>query len=663
MTGEFLYISSDELERARQRVGEPEWQPAAERLRAEAERLQGGDGPLPEFDRSWYDADPDRSHRETYAAFHDYVCPVNRLMADAWTLLRAGAVFGDERFLETARTWTLHVADRFRYHVTHYDSGMEFARMSDAMAEAYAGLGDRLDDDQRGRLGRALAACGEAIRLSHQQWLSDPYLVHMPYNNHMIWHQRGLLGIGLALGRQDWIDEALNGPRNFGEMLVGATRDDGLCYESSTLYHFATLDGLLRTAELVRHRPDLDRDLYRETFANGRSLKQMLDAPLGLLLPNGELPSLGDCYARREPLWRTHQWFYEIGFAVYGDPRYAWLLGRAGERTSFEALMFGADRLEPAEPPPGRTRLWIEHGYALLTSRTGAGYWESRPAGRGSGVVAVLTGDLSGIHHHKDSLGLEVFAAGRLWVEDVESRAVEEHGFSDPIQEAFNRTVLAHNTVMVNGQDQREIQRPLVVTEFKELPSCRTVTMADRPGRIYDGVGMMRSVAVTPDYCLDLHQVCSSAEHTCDWLVHPRGDGPVRCDLDFSETALPSTEGQPGWAVLRNASSAAVDAGGATLSWTQDGLAFRLDVSSGREATLLRAEWPVAGDWSEGGREMFAYRVRCRKADFVALYQVTGGEGLWQVAGCRRVDNGLTDEMHVTVSNGRETREHIFEGL
>jgi len=663
VTGEFLYISSDELERARQRVGQPQWRAAAERLREEAERLQGGDDPLPEFDSSWYDVDPDRSYGETYEAFHDYVRPAGRLMADALTLLRAGTVLGDERFLETARRWTLHVADRFRYHVTHYDSGMEFARMSDAMAEVYAGLGDRLEGGERDLLGRALAACGEAIRVSTGQWLSDSLLARMPYNNHMIWHQRGLLGIALALGRQDWIAEALTGPRNFGEMLVGATRDDGLCYESSTLYHFATLDGLVRTAELVRHRSSLGRDLYRETFANGRSLKQMFDAPLGLLLPNGELPPLGDCYARRNPLWQTHQWFYEIGFAVYADPRYAWLLGRTGERTSFEALMFGADRLEPAEPPPGRTRLWVEHGYALLTSRTGAGYWESRSAGRGTGVVAVLTGDLSGIHHHADSLGLQVFAAGSLWTEDVESRAVEGHGFSAPIQKAFNRTVLAHNTVMVDRQDQREIDRPLVVTEFKELPSCRTVSMADRQGRIYDGVSMMRSVAVTPDYCLDLYQVRSDVERTFDWLVHPRSDGPVRCDLDFSEAALPSDEGRLGWAILRNTTSAAVGADGATLSWAQDDVAFRLDVAWGQEAELLRAEWPVASDWSEGGREMFAYRVGGRKADFVALYQVTESQRLWQVSGCRRVNNGLAEEMQVTVTNGRETREHIFEGL
>ncbi|GAG32326.1 unnamed protein product, partial [marine sediment metagenome] len=252
-----------------------------------------------------------------------------------------------------------------------------------------------------------------------------------------------------------------------------------------------------------------------------------------------------------------------------------------------------------------------EHGYALLTSRTGGGYWESGSAGRGAGVVAVLTGDLSGIHHHTDSLGLQVFAAGRLWTEDVESRAVEGHPFSAPIQRAFNLTVLAHNTVMVDRQDQRRIDRPLVVTEFKELPSCRTVTMADRQGRVYDGVLMMRSIAVTPDYCLDLYQVRSDVERTYDWLVHPRSDGPARCDLDFSQ-APPSGEGELSWAALRNVASAAVDAGGVTLSWTQDGVVFRLDVATGLAATVLRAEWPVASDWSEGGREMFAYRVRCR---------------------------------------------------
>ncbi|MBN2581555.1 MAG: alginate lyase family protein [Planctomycetes bacterium] len=658
--GRFLLIGDDELQRARLRVNLPEWRPAAESLRHEADKLLAADEPLPQFDCSWYDIDPDRNYADTYAQYHDYVRPLNQLLSAVGVLLRAGAVFQDDHCLDRAKAWTLHVADHCRFHVKHYDSGMEYARSIISLAEAYNVLGERLSDDERGRVARSMTECGEAIRWSTRHWLTDPGLAAMPYNNHFAFHHYGQLALALVLDRQDWIDEVLDGPRNFGEMLVGSTRDDGLCYESSTHYHFATLYGLMVLAELVRHCPRLGRDLYRLTCANGRMLKQMFDAPLGLLLPNGELPPVGDCYADRRPLAARSGQFYEVAFVVYGDPRYSWLLQQGGPRASAAALFCGADRLEPAEPPLGRSRLWIEHGYALLTSRCGRGYWESEALGRPVGMVAFLAGDLSGIHHHNDAMSLQVAAGGQLWTEDVESRAVESHGFSASIQKAFNRTVMAHNTVVVDGRDRTTLRRPVPVTEFKELPGCRTVTMTDLEGRLYSGVRMARGVAVTPEYCLDLFQAASDAEHTYDWLVHPRSDGPAECGLAFAEAAYPTEPGMAGHAVLRDVGAAMVDDGRLSLAWKQGDLTFRADVSAGCGGTVTRGRWPVTGDWSDGGREMFVLGVRSQRADFIALYQLDGAALSWCVEDVVRFNDGLNDLVRIVVTDGAERREHLL---
>jgi len=651
------------LRRAQARVAMPEWRPAAEALRREADALLADAGPLPEFDCAWYDADPDRSFAETYVRYHDYVRPLNRVLAGVSVLLRAGAVFDDERCLARAQDWTLHLAERFRFHVRHYDSGMQYGGAAVALAEARSVLAGRFSDRQRQCLDRAMTDCGEAIRWSTRHWLTDPVLRPMPYNNHFVFHHYGQLALALALDRQDWVDEVLDGPRHFGEMLVGATRDDGLCYESSTLYHYATLQGLLMLAELVRHCPRLGRDYYRQTCANGRTLKQMFDAPLGLLLPNGMLAPVGDCYAERRPLAARCQAYYETAFAVYGDPRYAWLLRQGGPRSSAAALLLGADRLEPAEPPMGRSRFWIEHGYALLTSRTGRDYWELEPSGQPGGVAAVLAGDLSGVHHHNDAMSLQVFAAGRLWVEDVESRAVEAHGFSASIQAAFNRTVLAHNTVVMDGRDRATLRRPVPVTELKDLPGCCTATMTDREGRLYDGVRMARSVAVTPEYCLDLFQTASDDEHAWDWLVHPRSDGPAECGLAFAAAVYPEGKDMAGYGVLRDVGAAEARDGRLSLMWRQGSAAFRADVSAGRSGRAIRGSWPVASDWSEGGREMFALCVRATQADFVALYQPLGAGPVWRVAEIERFDDGLDQLVRIVVTDGSRRREHLVPSV
>ena len=643
----FLYIGSDELERARQRVSEPGWRAAADALKESAERVLARDRDLPDFDSAWYDADPDRDFGQTYVLFHDYMRPATRLMSGAHTLLIAGQVFQEDRYLDTAKAWASHMAAHGRFHVQHHDAGMSYAGMADPLAEIYRVLFDRFSTEEQAQLRAALIACGEAIWTNSRHWAAN--LARMPYNNHLACHARGLLVLGLALDRSEWIGPVLDGPKGFGRLMAGATYDDGLCYESSTGYHFATLHFLMRVAELVRHRPDMGRDLYRESFANGRTLKHMFDAPLGLLLPNGELPALGDCYAARAPLWRRSAAVYELAYAVYGDPHYAWLIRQGDERASLNALLYGADDLSPAEPVACRSRLWVEHGYGLIACP------DDSPT-----VAAVLTGDRSGVHNHRDALGLQIFADGRLWTEDAESRAVAAHSFSDPIQQVFNRTMLAHNLVVVDEQDQRGIRTPLQVTQFAVLPSCHTVEMADDGGRLSPGVWRQRSVAVTPDYCLDVYQVASEADHTYDWLVHPRADGRATCDLAFGDTSLPD---RAPYAVLREAQIASTPKEGIALTWNQETDRFRIDVSAGMEGRLFRALWPVAGDWSEGGREVFMYRVQADRADFVSLGQVITDDAPWRIASAERVFNGAHDEIRVSVARGNEVREHVFAGM
>ncbi|NLF29576.1 MAG: hypothetical protein GX591_01670 [Planctomycetes bacterium] len=654
MLGPSLYLSEDELRRARRRVAEPAWKPAVEALRQAAEAHLAEPADLPPADTSWYDADPDRDYGRTYAHFHDYAAPFMRLSREADTLIRAARVFEHAPYADAALLRMDHLVDRFGFHVRHHDRGLVFARIVDGFAEAYQAFRPGLPAARDARWREQLTAAGEGICESREHWRT--VLARMPYNNHLAHHQAGLLKLGLVLGREDWIGTALNGRGSFAYLLPGCITDDGLCYESSTLYHFGTLGALMEAAELTRHHPRLGRDLYRETFGNGRCLKQMFDAPLGLMLPNGELPALGDCYATRSPLWHRAS-CYEIALAVYGDPRYAWLLRQGGARRSAAALLYGVDDLGDAAAPPARSRVWIEHGYALLTSRDGDDYWGHDADGP---TVAVLAGDVSGVHHHRDSLSLQVFADGRLWTEDVESRAVTTNGFSDPIQEAFNRTIWAHNTVVVDERDQATTPRPLPIIEWRDLPACKAAAMADAHGWLAPGVRMVRGVAVTGAYCLDVFQLDSDAEHTFDWLVHPRADGPAGCDLDWTPIAL---AGRPVYDCLADPASAPMAAEGVSLTWSQDGRAFRADVSAARAGEVIRASWPVVGDGSGAAREMFMVRVRAARVEFAALYQPVRPGRQWRVQSCRRCFSGEFDEVRVLLTDGTDTHEHVFKAV
>ncbi len=697
-----LCLSAEELDRARRRIEQGRWKQPAEALLASAQEAFEDQSAMPEMDVSWFDADPTRDFGETYIPFHRFLRPATEVLGRGRVLAWSGLIFNRPEYLQKARQLLMHFAAGIATHVRHHDSGMEYGRFAVQLTELYACLAHQLTEAERDIVLAKLDAAAEAIQAGTEHWLTA--LKRMPYSNHLAFQRHGLLAIGLLRGRDDWVSEAIDGTRGFGEMLNGATFDDGLCFESSTHYHYATFRALLGMAELVRHRPQTGRDLYRETFANGRCLKQMFDAPLGMLLPGGELPPVGDCYANRNPLWKTHAATYELGYAVYGDPRYAWLLQRS-DRQNLDALLFGAEHLAEACPPGGKTRLWVEHGYSLLTAaESPEDYWQPSSAA----PVAFLSTDRNGIHHHLDRMGLQIAAAGRLWLEDVESTAVasEGHGFVNPIQAGFNRTTLAHNLVVVDHHSQQASLQALQLVEFKDLPGCKTVTVADPDGILYDGVRQMRSIVVTGDYVLDVCQVDGgTTSHLADLVLHPRADGDASIYMaqpagtaEAAKSACPAcasgdknlppmTDGallpdEPPYNWLREVKSAdlaacaaAVAAGSdcpLTIGWQQgDGCCLAsLSVLEGEVQSLSSARWPLQSNWQTGGRQMFFLRATGSKVTFLTLYQVVApaaqgaqAAGQWRISQASRYHNGLHDELRLTVGHGSEVRSHILQSL
>ena len=243
-----LNVSADELARARNRIHQPQWQAAAANLRKMAEEALADATPLPQMDTAWYDADPDRPFSQTYIPFHYFIDPAAAVMNRARTLAWAAMILDDRRYLERARQLFLHVVGGIACHVQHHDAGMQYGLLVVPMAELYTCLAGELTDAEHQLSRDKMTQAAEATLRGTQHWLT--VLKRMPYSNHLAFQRHGLLSVALVLGRKDWIAEAIDGTRGFGEMLAGATFDDGLCYESSTHYHYATLSGLFNMAQL-----------------------------------------------------------------------------------------------------------------------------------------------------------------------------------------------------------------------------------------------------------------------------------------------------------------------------------------------------------------------------------------------------------------------------
>ena len=165
-----------------------------------------------------------------------------------------------------------------------------------------------------------------------------------------------------------------------------------------------------------------------------------------------------------------------------------------------------------------KTRVWPEHGYVALRSQEGTDYW------KGEGYSAFLSFDRNGIHSHRDKFGLMVYGRQAHLAIDPEAVASAPHAFSARVQKELNRETVCHNTLMVDGKNHGWLKENLALSDFTEAADCKMATVSDLQQRVYPGVKLRRTVAVTPDYVLDVFQAESETNHTYDYLFHTYDD-------------------------------------------------------------------------------------------------------------------------------------------
>ena len=106
----------------------------------------------------------------------------------------------------------------------------------------------------------------------------------------------------------------MKGTYGFNWQLGSALPESGFWAEWSG-YHYVALRGMIHLAEMARHN---GYDLYHMQIA-GRTMKKMFDVPFQLIKPNYEFPRHKDSGGGNILEYAA---FYEIGYAVYRDPKY-----------------------------------------------------------------------------------------------------------------------------------------------------------------------------------------------------------------------------------------------------------------------------------------------------------------------------------------------------
>lgn len=273
-------------------------------------------------------------------------------------------------------------------------------------------------------------------------------------------------------------------------MLEAVLDADGVEVEQSPFYHFYFLTGFWQ--------------IYHWAHAQGIPLsrraeertRQMLRYATHIVAPDGEVPMIGSSVARNIRKSQDTPLYQEMAAL---DPHFAWVLsaGQAGT------------------PPPETRVLFPSSGQAVLHSGWGTAKNFKMPT-----HVVFDVGPYRTAHSHLDALAVQYYGSGRTLLPDV------GHFTNEPGSEDFDyfRGTRAHNTVVVDGGDQREGTAHAGLSAGG--PPGSWAYQSGWHG-LYDGVVHKRAVALLrQDLVLVIDDLASDTPHAYDqtWHLFPQAD-------------------------------------------------------------------------------------------------------------------------------------------
>jgi hypothetical protein len=264
--------------------------------------------------------------------------------------------------------------------------------------------------------------------------------------------------------------------------------EDGLWYEGTMSYQRYAMLAIIQTLDSSTR--------VGWNFADNKRLRSMWLGPISMAYPNGQFPVFHDSDPGSVYSWSD---FYRYGYSYFKDKRF---LPYTGEATT-----------ETAEPLLSLNLSSI--GIAAL--RDGLGE---------RSICAMIDYGQHGDHHgHPDKLNLVLYAMGNEILLDP-GRIT----YSVPEYETWCRTTLAHNTVVLNGENQQpDTGKMLYFHADKDYSAALMESTGAYPGNT-----LRRFVILKDNILIDLFLVMGAKEQQTDWVMHARGG----CSIDLQSTPL-----------------------------------------------------------------------------------------------------------------------------
>jgi len=332
-----------------------------------------------------------------------------------------------------------------------------------------------------------------------------------PTLNIQSWINGAQASVGFELGEKALIDEAIDGPLGFRYQMKNYVHE-GFWLEGAWGYQFYAMRPLVVTAEIAKRH---GMDLWKQEPA----LASMFIAPLGIVLPNGQLPAYNDSH--EVPLYPNAPLF-EVAYENSRDPLLLTVLEHS-KRDSKEALLFGVGNLPKVADAGLKSAVFKDAGYAMLRAK------------KSDLNVVMKFGPHGGGHGHYDKLGEIVYSQGKVQAVDPGTQL-----YGLPLHKEWDQMSVAHNTLTADEQRQAQATGKLIA--WKDEPGFVAVT-ADA-GKVYPFAEMTRSVLVTDEYALQLDTAKSTdgKPHRFDFNYHNFGRQQLAVKM-AAYTGFPNANG------------------------------------------------------------------------------------------------------------------------
>lgn len=461
-------------------------------------------------------------------------------------------------------------------------------------------------------------------------------------HNHEVIVDAGVGMIGLAIGREDFIDFAVNSPYGLRYQLEHGLLDDDLWFEATFHYHFFALLSFMAYEKMALGT--------KWSLLGMPQYRRMYRMPLRALQPDYGLPRLGDGGAGS--FFQAMAGHYEFAYRAYGDPAFAAILNAVYARyprAGLEPFLFGKDGIEPASMPP------LEDYH----NDRGSGLTIMRGRDRRQ-YLLFRHGRFGGEHDHYDKLGLHYMVDEHEVMPDLGTVL-----YGAPQHYGYFKNTFTHNTVCIDAQNQPPCDGYTARYEKRDgetlvegradwrgaPPQLDSFTIRQWDEAAYAGVRMERTILHRDEYFLEAFRVRGAAGRQVDWIIHPVG----QCAEQEAEKRLVDLGRTEPVRYMKNA-----------RGFNAEGLvASAWEGPAGRFTVWSACSSPSLGIYAEGldnppTSDLTYFIRRCAPAEddvvFAAVFCLAR-EGTPVDRPEIMIDGG---RVTVRLACGREAREHVF---